>query len=173
MVDGSVGRTVGTGSGIGLRALHGIGGFFLRTGATPNTGSALASSTTLGVVRGLMGRKGSSTTVCRNRNHTSLTRTRLTRITILRTCLPGRVDGRRLRTTLGRVVTRINTTNPRSVNGIVNITAGGLTNGTRKHTVSTGIGRLLKWCSNGPCSEGRASTPVRLCKRGFHFLWGR
>lgn len=153
-IDRSVGATVGTGSGITLRALEGMGGMFLRTGATPKTGSALDSTSTLGVVRGLAGRNGSTTRVCMRRNHRSLTSSRLTRMGILRACLPGRVDTRRLRTTLGRVVTRINTADNGSVNGIVNMTDGGLTKLTRNHTVSTGMGRLLKWEGALPLSCG-------------------
>ncbi len=144
-MDGSVMITVGTGSGITLRTLHGVGGFFVRTGATPKTGSRLASSTTLGVLTGLTGRNGSATTLCMRRKHRSLTRRRLTRIRIVGHCLPGRLSTRRLRATIGTVVTRINTANPGSVNGIVNATAGRLTKGTSKGTVDTLMGRLLTW----------------------------
>ncbi len=127
-----------------------VGTTVLLTGATRKTiGRSLRSSRIIGVVNGLMGRHGRDTTVCARRGHTSLTRPRLTRTTTVRGCLPGTLSRRRIRTTMGTVVTRMKTASVTSVNGIVNATAGGLTNRTSNQMVSTVIGGLLTWGGSG------------------------
>ncbi len=151
----SVISTVGTGRAIHLTSLESVGTTVVLTGATRNSAKRISSTTVIGVVRGLMGRHERDTRRCGSTNHPRLTRGRLTRTNCVRMCLPGRLSRTRIRRRLGAVVTRLNTSGPSSVNGIVKITAGHLTKLTRNHLVSALMGGLLGW--NSPPSLFRAS----------------